>query len=98
MALIQSDIIIADGSTLNIESGETMNNIIVNSGCSLFIYSGGIATNIKENGGYVKVADGAEASFTPNTFSGGYSPISSSSICYASFRHDSEQHHGLLLP
>ena len=65
MALIQSDIIIADGSTLNIESGETMNNIIVNSGCSLFIYSGGIANNtIVDDRGLLNISSGGIANNT----------------------------------
>ena len=31
MAIVQSDIVLADGAVLNIESGEFFNNVIVNS-------------------------------------------------------------------
>ena len=67
MAIVQSDIVLADGAVLNIESGETVNNATVNSGGTMYVSSGGTANNIIENGGYVNVSSGAVVSFVPNT-------------------------------
>ncbi len=68
---------IANSTTVNnawgdmyIASGGTANSTTVNSGGSMRIASGGTAKLIKENGGYVKVADGANVTFASNTISG----------------------------
>jgi len=53
-----------------VSSGGTADSTTVNSGGGMVVSSGGTATEIKENGGYVNVADGANATFTSNSFSG----------------------------
>ena len=58
-----------DGS-LSISSGGVANDTTVNSYGRMYISSGGTATAIKENGGYVDVAEGADVTFVANTFSG----------------------------
>ena len=51
-----------------IHSGTTATNTTVNPDGYLYVSSGGTATEVMENGGYVSVADGAEVTFTPNSF------------------------------
>ena len=66
----------ANSTTVNsngdiyIISGGVANNTTVNSSGRMSIYSGGTAQLIKENGGYVDVADGANVTFASNTISG----------------------------
>jgi autotransporter passenger strand-loop-strand repeat protein len=55
---------------LDIYSGATATKTTVSSNGRLDIFSNGTATGILENGGYVKVADGANVSFVQNTISG----------------------------
>ena len=50
-----------------VSSGGSFNSSTVNSGGTMTVFSGGTATEIKENGGYVHVADGANVSFASNT-------------------------------
>ena len=57
------------GSML-VSSGGTADTTTINSGGYLAVFSGGRATNIIENGGYVKVADGASVTFLANTLNG----------------------------
>ena len=59
-----------------ISSGEVSSGIILNydsmtvlNGGKLYISSGGTATEITENGRYVSFDNGANVTFTPNTFS-----------------------------
>ena len=80
MALTQSDIVIAYGTIRKIESGENLNNTMVNFGGSMFVSSGGTAMEIKENGGYVSVADGATVSFRSNTISDLYLDTNSATV------------------
>jgi autotransporter passenger strand-loop-strand repeat protein len=58
------------GGSLNVSSGGTANNTTVNSSGWIYVSSGGTAIGIKENGGYVSFADGADVSFAANSFSG----------------------------
>ena len=67
---IESDTILTDGSELIIGSGDTFNNITVGRWGRLHVASGGTATGIVEDGGIVTVVDGADVTFTPNSFSG----------------------------
>ncbi|MBQ7404384.1 MAG: AIDA repeat-containing protein, partial [Lentisphaeria bacterium] len=66
----------ANSTTVNrwgsmyIRSGGVANRTTVNSGGYIRISSGGTAKLIKENGGYVDVADGANVTFASNTISG----------------------------
>ena len=57
----------SNGSLIIEESGDA-NDVIVHSGGN--VYLSGTAVGIKENGGYVYVANIATASFIPNSFSG----------------------------
>ncbi len=59
----------SDGN-MRIFSGGVANSTTVNSGGYMGIASGGTAKMIKENGGYVNVADGANVTFASNTISG----------------------------
>ena len=52
-----------------ISSGGTANNTTANSYGYMRISSGGSALEIKENGGYVQAAEGADVSFVSNTIS-----------------------------
>ena len=52
-----------------VTSNTTANGAIVNPEGSMLIYAEGVANNIIENGGYVYIEDGANASFASNTFS-----------------------------
>ena len=61
---------INSGGNMSILWGGVANSTTVNSSGNMYISSGGTATAIKENGGYVYVADGANASFVSNTISG----------------------------
>ena len=57
MAIVQSDIVLADGDILNIESGELVIGTIVNSGGSLTVSSGGTADSAAVcNGGNLTVS------------------------------------------
>ena len=58
------------GGTVYVYNGGSANDITVNSDGRMVISSGGTATAIKENGGYVEVADGAVVEFAANTISG----------------------------
>ena len=71
MALVQSDIVLADGAVYQVESGETVNNATVNSGGSMLILAGGTATAATVNsGGWIYVSGGGTAlNITEN---GGY--------------------------
>ena len=55
---------------MDVYSGGVANSTTVNSGGRLYVSSGGTATAIKENGGYVDAADGANATFVANSFNG----------------------------
>ena len=64
----------ANGTTVNdsygkmyISNGGIANNTTVNTGGSMYVSSGGTALGIKENGGFVEIANGANVTFTPNT-------------------------------
>ncbi len=58
------------GGKMYISSGGVANSTTVNSNGFMYISSGGTAKMIKENGGYVDVADGANVTFASNTISG----------------------------
>ncbi len=58
---------INSGGRMYVSSGGTANNTTVNSGGRMYISSGATATAIKENGGYVTVAEGAAVEFASNT-------------------------------
>jgi len=55
---------------MNISSGGVANSTTVNSGGDMYIYGGGSVTAIRENGGYVDVANGANVTFVSNTITG----------------------------
>ena len=55
---------------LYVHSGGTATATTVNADGYLSVSSGGTATAVKENGGCVYVADGANVTFIPNTISG----------------------------
>ena len=59
-----------ESGVMNVYSGGTVNDAAVNFRGSLCISGGATANQIVENGGYVKVEDGANASFASNTISG----------------------------
>jgi len=61
---------INSGVSVDISSGGVANSTTVNSWGSMYISSGGTATAIRENGGYVNVANGANVTFVSNTISG----------------------------
>ena len=65
-----SEYTINSGCSLFVASGGTVSHPTVVSGGVLNIRSNGTATEIVENGGYVYVADGANAVFASNTISG----------------------------
>ena len=54
---------------INVFRGGVVKSAIINANGSMFVSSGGSAIKVTENGGYVDVQDGAEATFIPNTFS-----------------------------
>ena len=56
--------------SMGVESGGTANSTMVYEYAQLYVSSGATATNVKENGGDVYVADGADVSFVPNIFCG----------------------------
>ena len=60
----------ADSGGLWVSSGGSANSVMVNTEGYVSVYGGGTATNIVENGGFVKVEDGAAVTFVPNSFSG----------------------------
>jgi len=63
-----SEGIILENDSLIVLDGGTASATTVNAGGKLFVSSGGTATGIKENGGYVEIKYGAEATFAPNSF------------------------------
>jgi len=65
-----SGLVLDSRQSATVHSGTTANSTTVNSGGELVIYSGGVASAIKENGGYVEVADGKNVTFVSNSFSG----------------------------
>ena len=64
-----SSLIGANGA-LYVSSGGVAESTVVNQGGSLVVSSGGTCTQIKENGGYVSIAQDANVTFAPNEFSG----------------------------
>ncbi|MBR7139232.1 MAG: AIDA repeat-containing protein, partial [Lentisphaeria bacterium] len=58
------------GGSMYVFSGGTATSTTVDSLGYLDVSSGGTATEVRENGGYVNVADGANVTFVPNTISG----------------------------
>lgn len=67
---IANDTTVNSGGNMNVYESGTANDTMVNSGGRMNVSVGGTATSIVENGGYVKVADGANVTFVPNVFSG----------------------------
>ena len=59
-----------DGGIVEVSSGGVVENASVNFGGHLIVWSGGTASAIKENGGAVSSAYGANVTFVPNTISG----------------------------
>jgi len=53
-----------------VSSGGTADGAMVGTACILSISSDGTALNVKENGGIVNIASGANVTFASNTFSG----------------------------
>ena len=71
MALVQSDIVLADGAIYQVESGDTINDAIVNSGGTLEVFSGGTAFSPAVNsGGFLNISSGGAA--TDVVENGGY--------------------------
>ena len=62
--------VVPDDPEAEIIPGGFASNTTLNSGGSLIVSSGATATKVTENGGYVYVAEDADVTFTPNTFSG----------------------------
>jgi len=62
--------LLLEKASATVHSGTTANSVTVNSRGKLCIYEGGSAMAIKENGGYVSVADGADVSFAANRLNG----------------------------
>ena len=59
-----------DSGYLYVSSGGTANETTVNDNGQMYVFNGASALTIRENGGYVDVADGASVSFVANSFSG----------------------------
>ena len=57
-----------ENATVSIESDGAAGDVTVNWHGELYVSAGGAANDITENGGYVYVADEAEATFVANTF------------------------------
>ena len=57
-------------TSATIHSGTTASDITVSTGGHLHVFDGGTASDIVEDGGFVYIEDGAEATFVPNTFYG----------------------------
>jgi autotransporter passenger strand-loop-strand repeat protein len=55
------------GGVLVLSNGGTANDATVNCGGRIYVSYGGTLTEIKENGGYIEVANGADVTFVPNT-------------------------------
>lgn len=62
--------VIHSGGRCYASGGGTLNGAIVESGGNLIVSGGGVATGIVENGGYVAVQEGAEATFASHTING----------------------------
>ena len=58
------------GGSLSVSSRGTANHVLINIGGQITVGSGGTANEIVENGGNVIIANGAQATFAANTFSG----------------------------
>ena len=58
------------GGGMHVFNGGMVNSITVYSSGGIYVSSGGTALAIKENGGYVEVASGAQVTFVSNSFSG----------------------------
>ena len=67
---IVEDVTVGDYGDYYVYGGGTANKTTVNSTGNMEISSGGTATEIIENGGCVKLSDGAQATFIANSFSG----------------------------
>ena len=57
---------VSSGGRLSIESGGVADHTMVSAGGEFNIYSGATATEIVENGGYVRVNEGATVTFAPS--------------------------------
>ena len=69
---VANSTIVYSWGSISISSGGIANSTTVYSSGTMYISSGGTANMIKENGGYVYVADGANVTFASNTISGLY--------------------------
>jgi len=58
------------GASVAVFSGGMADGATVNAGGTMAVLDGGTATVVRENGGYVEVADGANVTFAANAFSG----------------------------
>ena len=67
---ISSGLSVSSGDWIFISGGGIANDIAVNSGGYLYVAADGVATAIKEDGGYVEVVNGADATFVANDYSG----------------------------
>ena len=72
---IANDTTISYGGAAVVSGGGVMNDVLVNSYGALVVTStynmgAGTATRIKENGGYVDIADSNASTFVANSFSG----------------------------
>ena len=68
--ITSSGIILGNEDYMDVSSGSVANGTTVNSGGTMWVFSGGTALSIKDNGGFVYVADGARVTFVSNTFTG----------------------------
>ncbi|MBO4363429.1 MAG: AIDA repeat-containing protein, partial [Clostridia bacterium] len=59
---------IVNSGEFEVSSGGTAIDTTINTDGFLYVWHGGSATGIKENGGFVSVAYGADVSFRPNSF------------------------------
>ena len=55
-------------ASFEVADGATANGVTVAMGGKLTVKDGGTATEVKENGGYVEIADGAKVTFRENAF------------------------------
>ena len=67
---VANDTTISNGGGAVVSGGGVMNDVLVNSYGALVVQANGKANRITENGGYVEVANGGQAFYVANAFSG----------------------------
>jgi len=65
---VANAVIVKSEGNMHLSSGGVASDVTVNYGGSMYVHAGAQVSDVMEKGGYVNIADGADATFVSNTF------------------------------